>query len=173
MGRPQTPKSKAPKKAIRAPVTAVAVKKAKTRPLPSPKDITTLAKHYREFSKATLRNRLIAMSKDNRKTFTKLAKLSVRQVQRLSATDTPKKSPHSPSTVAVARMQWKSLIKEGGHLATLKALQEELVELIDLKIALTTLNGWLWDIKKPKAPPYYRQSNDPSYFWRRLGSQRQ
>jgi transposase len=173
MGRPQTPKSKAPAKAIRAPIKAVVVTKVKTRPLPAVGDIKTLAKFYREYSKVTLGKRLIKMTRDDRRLFTKLSQLSVRQVQRLAATDTPKKAPHPKKTVTAARIQWASLVKEGGHLATLKALQEELEELIEQKIALSTLREWITDIKKPKAPPYYRADNDATYFWKRLASQQQ
>jgi transposase len=85
----------------------------------------------------------------------------------------PKKAPHPKKTVTAARIQWASLVKEGGHLATLKALQEELEELIEQKIALTTLREWITDVKKPKAPPYYREDNDATYFWKRLASQQQ
>ena len=175
MGRPKNSKANAPKppKATRKSTTKTPVPcaKVKLRPLPAKGDIKPLAAHRSEFSKKLLGNRLKKLSKEDLALFKKLSKLSDRQLRRLKSSNT--RVIHGEDTKAFVQERWSVMVKNEGHKATVEEFQEDLLDEEYLEIPRTTLQRWFREIKrKPYAPPYERESNDPDMHWRLVGARR-
>ena len=119
---------------------AAAGVKPKARPLPKKGDIRSLAKHYREFSKKLLRNRLQSLDQKDREQFRKISKLSERHVRRLAQPETPARSVQNDDVKLCAVNLWLSLVKVWEHKATLTSLQEDLEDECGEFVSIPTLN---------------------------------
>jgi transposase len=201
MGRPKAPKVKAPRakrvaprlpplprvrKAL-VPKAKVAVEKVKYRKLPGTSaiyDVKELAKYHSEFSPVTLGNRLLRQTRDQRAAFVKAVGVSDRTVRRWAekgnAVNPEKEAPavrHPDDIKKRVQAIWAKLVEDEGYKATHSLLQEEVLEEEGVTVSKSSLQRWVaWrdtGVHKPKAPKQERASNQPSYYWAALASQRQ